>query len=50
MKIPIQGHWAIENRCHSVLDAIYREYHNQTRAATKNRATLRRIALNTHNP
>lgn len=47
----IRGHWAIENCCHWVLDAIYREDHNQTRdrAAAKNLATLRRIALNTHN-
>lgn len=47
----IRGHWGIENRCHWVLDAICREDHNQTRhrTAAKNLATLRRIALNTHN-
>ncbi len=27
----IRGHWRIENSCHWVLDAIYREDHNQTR-------------------
>lgn len=47
----IRAHWGIENCCHWVLDAIYREDHNQTRhrVAAKNLATLRRIALNTHN-
>ena len=47
----IRGHWGIENRCHWVLDAIYREDHNQTRdrQAAANQATLRRIALNAHN-
>ncbi len=47
----IRSHWAIENGCHWVLDAIYREDPNQTRdrAAATNFATLRCIALNTHN-
>lgn len=47
----IRGHWGIENRCHWVLDAIYREDHNQTRdrTAASNQATLRRMALNAHN-
>ncbi len=30
----ILGHWAIENRCHWVLDTIYREDHNQTHNRT----------------
>jgi predicted transposase YbfD/YdcC len=47
----IRGHWKIENSCHWVLDAIYREDHNQTRErnAACNLGTLRRMALNTHN-
>lgn len=47
----IRGHWRIENSCHWVLDAIYREDHNQTRDrnAAANQSTLRRIALNAHN-
>src|SRR5690606_9180159 len=47
----LRGHWGIENRCHWVLDAIYREDHNQTRDrnAAANLATLRRMALNAHN-
>ena len=47
----IRGHWRIENSCHWVLDAIYREDHNQTRNrnAAANQSTLRRIALNAHN-
>ncbi len=47
----IRGHWGIENRCHWVLDAIYREDHNQTRDrnAAANLSTLRRMALNAHN-
>lgn len=47
----IRGHWSIENRCHWVLDAIYREDHNQTRDrnAASNLATLRRMGLNAHN-
>ena len=47
----IRGHWGIENRCHWVLDAIYREDHSQTRDrnAAANLATLRRMALNAHN-
>src|SRR5690606_25474552 len=42
----IRGHWGIENRCHWVLDAIYREDHNQTRDrnAAANLSTLRRMA------
>ena len=48
----IRGHWSIENRCHWVLDAIYREDHNQTRdrQSAANHSTLRRMALNGHNP
>jgi len=44
----IRGHWGIENSCHWVLDTLFREDHNQTRAknAAKNLSTLRRIALN----
>ena len=47
----IRGHWAIENRCHWVLDAIYREDHNQTRDrnSAANHSILRRMALNAHN-
>jgi predicted transposase YbfD/YdcC len=47
----IRGHWDIENRCHWVLDAIYREDHNQTRdrASAANHSILRRMALNAHN-
>ena len=47
----IRGHWRIENSCHWVLDAIYREDHNQIRDrnAAANQSTLRRIALNAHN-
>ena len=47
----IRGHWSIENRCHWVLDAIYREDHNQTRDrnSAANHSTLRRMALNAHN-
>ena len=47
----IRGHWSIENRCHWVLDAIYREDHNQTRDrnAAANLGTLRRMSLNAHN-
>lgn len=47
----IRGHWDIENRCHWVLDAIYREDHNQTRDRTSaaNHSILRRMALNAHN-
>ncbi len=47
----IRGHWSIENRCHWMLDAIYREDHNQTRDrnSAANHSTLRRIALNAHN-
>jgi predicted transposase YbfD/YdcC len=47
----IRGHWRIENSCHWVLDAIYREDHNQTRDrnAAANQSILRRIALNAHN-
>ena len=47
----IRGHWAIENRCHWVLDTIYREDHNQTRDRTSaaNHSILRRMALNAHN-
>lgn len=47
----IRGHWKIENNCHWVLDAIYREDHNQTRERNSacNLATLRRMALNAHN-
>lgn len=47
----IRNHWGIENRCHWVLDAIYREDHNQTRdrASAANHAILRRMALNAHN-
>ena len=47
----IRGHRSIENRCHWVLDAIYREDHNQTRDrnSAANHSTLRRMALNAHN-
>ena len=47
----IRGHWGIENRCHWVLDTIYREDHNQTRDRTSaaNHSILRRMALNAHN-
>ena len=47
----IRGHWGIENRCHWVLDAIYREDHNQTRDrnSAANHSILRRMALNAHN-
>jgi predicted transposase YbfD/YdcC len=47
----IRAHWSIENRCHWVLDAIYREDHNQTRDrnAAANLGTLRRMSLNAHN-
>lgn len=47
----IRGHWGIENRCHWVLDAIYREDHNQTRDrnSASNHSILRRMALNAHN-
>lgn len=47
----IRGHWSIENRCHWVLDAIYREDHNQTRDrhSAANHSILRRMALNAHN-
>lgn len=47
----IRGHWDIENRCHWVLDAIYREDHNQTRDrnSAANHSILRRMALNAHN-
>ncbi len=48
MQCYIRGHWGIENSCHWVLDTLFREDHNQTRAknAAKNLSTLRRIALN----
>ena len=26
----IRGHWSIENQCHWVLDALFREDHNPT--------------------
>jgi predicted transposase YbfD/YdcC len=47
----IRGHWGIENRCHWVLDAIYREDYNQTRDrnSAANHSILRRMALNAHN-
>lgn len=47
----IRGHWRIENSCHWVLDAIYREDHNQTRDrnAAANQSVMRRMALNAHN-
>ena len=47
----IRGHWGIENRCHWVLDAVYREDHNQTRDrnSAANHSILRRMALNAHN-
>jgi hypothetical protein len=47
----VRGHWAIENSCHWVLDAIYREDHNQTRDrySAANHSILRRKALNAHN-
>ena len=47
----VRGHWAIENSCHWVLDAIYREDHNQTRDrySAANHSILRRMALNAHN-
>ena len=47
----IRNHWGIENRCHWVLDAIYREDHNQTRDrnSAANHSILRRMALNAHN-
>ena len=47
----IRGHWGIENRCHWVLDTIYREDHNQTRDrhSAANHSILRRMALNAHN-
>ena len=47
----IRGHWSIENRCHWVLDAIYREDHKPTRdrQSAANHSTLRRMALNAHN-
>ena len=47
----IRGHWGIENRCHWVLDTIYREDHNQTcdRHSAANHSILRRMALNAHN-
>ena len=46
-----RNHWGIENRCHWVLDAIYREDHNQTRDrnSAANQSILRRMALNAHN-
>ncbi len=47
----VRGHWAIENSCHWVLDAIYREDHNQPRDrnSAANHSILRRMALNAHN-
>ena len=47
----IRSHWNIENCCHWVLDAIYREDHNQTRDrnSAANHSILRRMALNAHN-
>lgn len=47
----VRGHWRIENSCHWVLDAIYREDHNQTRNrnAAANQSIMRRMALNAHN-
>jgi len=47
----IRNHWGIENRYHWVLDAIYREDHNQTRDrnSAANHSILRRMALNAHN-
>ncbi len=47
----IRNHWGIENRCHWVLDAIYREDQNQTRDrnSAANHSILRRMALNAHN-
>lgn len=47
----IRSHWSIENSCHWVLDAIYREDHNQTRDrnSAANHSILRRMALNAHN-
>ncbi|NJM37848.1 MAG: ISAs1 family transposase [Akkermansiaceae bacterium] len=47
----IRNHWRIENCCHWVLDAIYREDHNQTRDrnSAANHSILRRMALNAHN-
>jgi predicted transposase YbfD/YdcC len=47
----VRNHWGIENRCHWVLDAIYREDHNQTRDrnSAANHSILRRMALNAHN-
>jgi predicted transposase YbfD/YdcC len=47
----VRGHWRIENSCHWVLDAIYREDHNQTRDrdAAANQSIMRQMALNAHN-
>ena len=47
----VRGHWAIENSRHWVLDAIYREDHNQTRDhnSAANHSILRRMALNADN-
>ena len=44
----IRNHWSIENSCHWVLDAVFREDSIQVskRNAAKNLATARRIALN----
>lgn len=44
----IREHWSIENRCHWVLDVVFKEDASRTRArfADANLAVLRKIALN----
>jgi len=44
----IRSHWGIENRCHWVLDVVFKEDASRTRTknADANLGVLRKIALN----
>jgi predicted transposase YbfD/YdcC len=42
----VRAHWGIENRCHWVLDVIFKEDASRSRLADLNLASLRKIALN----
>ena len=43
----VRGHWGIENGCHRVLDAVFREDESRTRSghAAANLAMVRKVAL-----
>jgi predicted transposase YbfD/YdcC len=42
----VRAHWGIENRCHWVLDVLFKEDASRSRLADLNLALLRKIALN----